>query len=91
MLLYAYNPSSEDQNKEKYRGKLWCLGIKKYKKPSKLNDDQSDEEDVNEYIFNGIESKENEKEIDENIFNDENEYKGYQYFYRMYDLSLIHI
>ena len=87
MLLYAYNPSTEDQNKEKYKGKLWCLGIKKYRKSSGLNVEQSDDEEVNEYIFSGFEIEENEKEIDENIFNDENEYKGYQYFYRMYDIE----
>ena len=88
MLIHSYNPNTEDKNKENYKGKLWCIGIKKYIKNSKedeIYDEQSD--DDNEYIFGGIENKENEKQIDEKIFKDENEYKGFSYFYKMYDIE----
>ena len=83
MLIYAYNPLTQDQKKEPYKGKLWCLGIKKYIKEEELNDDQSDED---EYIFNKPENKEDEQ-IDDKIFDEINEYKGFNYFYKMYDID----
>ena len=83
MLIYAYNPNTEDEKKENYKGKFWCLGIKKYIKIDDLNDDSSDDE----YIFNEIEFQKNEKELDKKIFKDENEYKGFHYFYKMYDIE----
>ena len=79
MLIYAYSPNSELE----YKGKLWCFGIKNYIKVEESNDNESDDE----FIFNGFESKENEKELDKDIFKDENEYKGYHFFYRMYDIE----
>ena len=82
MLIHAFSPNSEIED---YRGKLWCLGIKEYKKIDKSQDNESDDE----YIFNLSESEEKKRNIiDPNIFTEEkNEYKGYQYYYKMYDIE----
>ena len=72
MIIHAYSPNSDSS----YRGKLWCLGIKEYKKEN--NNDNEDYDD--DFIGKG--ESDNISKIDENIYKEENEYKGYKYYYK---------
>ena len=83
MLIHAYSPNSEFI----YRGKFWCLGVTDYKKIEENFEIQDYEEDDDDIIFNGFEAKESEKEFDKKIFEEENEYKGFKYYYKMYDIE----
>ena len=83
MLIHAFSPNSEFT----YRGKFWCLWIKSYTKIENSNDIQDFEDDDDDLIFNGFETKETEKEFDKKIFEEENEYKGFKYYYKMYDIE----
>ena len=76
MLIHAYSPNSETP----YRGKLWCLGIREYKKDENIKNNEYEDED-----FIGGGNYNNEKEFDTNILNNENEYKGYKYYYDFYN------
>ena len=77
MLIHAYSPNSET----KYKGQLWCLRIEEYNKEKNLNYDEWEDE------FIGTGNSKNIKEIDKNIFKENNEYKGYKYCYEFYNLE----
>ena len=83
MLIHAYSPNSEFI----YRGKFWCLWVKNFIKIETNNDIQDNEDDDDELIFNGFEAKESEKEFDKKIFEEENDYKGFKYYYKLYDIE----
>ena len=73
MMINAYSPNCVDIN---LAGKVWCIGIKDYKKGN-TKFEEYDDDDV---IGGGKEEK-----VDESIFNeDNNEYKGYTYYYKLY-------
>ena len=82
MLIRAY--SSNDDTP--YRGKLWCLGITKYERP--INDIEGYDDDD----FIGKKDSNEKKEIDKNIYRNDNEYKGYKYYYKFYEpIDIINI
>ena len=74
MLIHAYSVNSE----KIYNGKLWCLRIEEYKRPiiNKVNYDFYNGECI------GVDNK---KEIDNKIFEEKNEFKGFKYCYEFYD------
>ena len=63
--------------------KLWCLWIKEYN--NYLINDNTDDED--ELTLNDLENEENWKKIDEKIFKEKNEYRGFKYQYIICDIE----
>jgi hypothetical protein len=79
MLIHAYNPNCDSP----YRGKLWCLGIKdKIKVENKNNDDEYEDDD---FIGGGEGEFDSKKENDKSALKNENEYKGYNYYYEFFN------
>ena len=74
MLINTYSSCSDNQ----YKGKFWCLRIEEFNKEKNKQLDV----DEDDYIGKGYSLK---KEINENIFKEKNEYKGYKYCYEMYN------
>ena len=82
MLIQAYSLNSETP----YKGKLWCLGITKYERPKKEIDNPDDDDFIGKQYLN------EKKEIDKNIYRNDNEYKGYKYYYQFYEpIDIINI
>ena len=77
MLIHPYSPNSETP----YRGKFWCLGIKDRTKDKSKKYVEYDDDD---FIGGGDEESNRAKEYDKNILKNENEYKGYNYYYDFY-------
>ena len=65
------------------------MGVTDYKKIEEnfYIQDYEEDDDDDDIIFNGFEAKESEKEFDKKIFEEENEYKGFKYYYKMYDIE----
>ena len=82
MLIHFYSQNSDTP----YKGKLWCLGISKYEKP------KNDIEDYEDDDFIGKKDSNEPKEIDINIYRNDNQYKGYKYYYQFYEpIDIINI
>ena len=76
MLINMYSINSET----KYKGKLWCLRIEEYKRPNINNEDYD--------LYNGeCIGVDNKKDINNDIFNEKNEFKGFKYCYEFYNVE----
>ena len=82
MLIHAYSQNSDTP----YRGKLWCLGVTKYERPKNNIEDDYDDD------FIGKKDSDEKREVDKNVYRNDNEYKGYKYYYKFYEpIDIINI